>query len=417
MSKTGPVSQSERLGSLDFLRGIAVLGILMINIGSYSYPNPFHAYAFGFEDALDRDARFWIYLFFQGKFFSIFALLFGVGFYIFLERMEVRDIGLRGMDVFARRLFWLFVFGAIHAIFIWHGDILYHYATCGLLLFPFRSFKTPYLFSVVLVIMVTLSYRTYQSTIIRAEKLQAYTEAIKTEEAGRSDDQQKAIETWIKITTISKPDGEPTVHARIGGYWSNVQENLTHVDIASGQVFYAGIMLRTLMLMMIGILMYRLQIFSNYQSIPYYWLITVVVLALGLWMNYVRCYHWTYEHYDKPIINEVEALSLLFYKEVLAIGYILLFNGLYQKWLSSFSRNPLVSVGRMALTNYISQSVICVFIFYGFGFGLFNQWSRSELIVVVLFVWGFQMIFSMLWLKWYQWGPLEALWRKLTYKL
>ncbi len=121
-----PTRQSERIGSLDFLRGIAVLGILIINVESFSYPNPWSPYQYGFASDADRTTRFWVYFLAQGKFFSMFALLFGVGFYIFLERLEQKGIGLRAMDIFARRLLWLFVFGLIHAFFIWNGDILYH---------------------------------------------------------------------------------------------------------------------------------------------------------------------------------------------------------------------------------------------------------------------------------------------------
>lgn len=410
-----PVSLNERLGSLDFLRGVAVLGILVMNIEAFSYPYSFHAYASGFESPVDRDVRFWVYLFFQGKFFSVFALLFGVGFYIFMERMEVKQVGLKGMDIFARRLFWLFVFGLVHAIFIWSGDILYHYAVCGLLLFPFRSFKTVHIIAVIVVIISTLLYKSHQSTTSKASKFHAYEEAVLIDSLTRTDGQQKAIDQWLKMTTVSKPDGGEQVAARKGGYLSNLQENLSHVEVNKGNLFYSGIVLRTLLLMLLGVVFYRWGIFADYRQVPYYWLVTVLVLSLGIWVNYIRSYHWTYEYYQRPVVTLSKAWVILFCKEVLAIGYILFFNGAYQKFLRNLKVNPLASVGRMALTNYIGQSVICAFIFYGFGFGLFNELPRRSLLWIVGIIWFFQIGLSSIWMKYQSLGPLEYLWRKLNY--
>ena len=103
LSKPQPTTLSERISSLDFLRGIAVLGILLINIESFSYPDPWSPYKFGFDGTADTTTRFIVYLLAQGKFFSMFTLLFGVGFYIFLERLESRGLGLKAMDIYARR--------------------------------------------------------------------------------------------------------------------------------------------------------------------------------------------------------------------------------------------------------------------------------------------------------------------------
>ncbi|WP_421874109.1 DUF418 domain-containing protein [Marinoscillum sp.] len=413
--KIDPIPAAQRLGTLDFIRGIAVLGILMINVESFSYPNPFLPNTFGFDGPLDREVRFWVYLFFQGKFFSMFALLFGVGFYIFLERMESKSIGLRGMDIYARRLFWLFIFGVVHAIFIWNGDILYHYAVCGLLLFPFRLFNNKYLVLMMMIIITTLGYRSYQSTVARAEKFYAYEEALTVDSLSRTLEQLQAIETWDRITSIPSPDGESIIQARSGGYWSNVLENLGHVEVSSGRFYFQGIVLRTLLLMLLGMLFYRLGIFHNYRLVSFYWPVTVGVLILGLWLSFNWSYHWTYEYYEKPIIKVADGFQALFYKEVLAIGYVLMLNGLYQALLTGSRYQPFSCVGRMALTNYIGQSVICAFIFYGFGLGFYNEFSRTELLPIVIAIWVIQMVFSTLWLRNHQFGPLEWLWKKLTY--
>src|SRR5687767_6077862 len=106
-----PTQSFERINVLDFLRGLAVLGILLINIESFSYPDPWSPSQYGFHEAIDHTTRFWVYFLTQGKSFSMFTLLFGVGFYIFLERLEKKGLGLKAMDIYARRLLWLFIFG------------------------------------------------------------------------------------------------------------------------------------------------------------------------------------------------------------------------------------------------------------------------------------------------------------------
>ncbi|MEM8896055.1 MAG: DUF418 domain-containing protein, partial [Bacteroidota bacterium] len=119
-----PTQTSSRIPSLDFLRGVAILGILFINIENFAYPDSWSPYKFGFDEPIDRATRFWVYFLTQGKFYNMFALLFGVGFYIFLERLEKKSLGLSAMDIYSRRLLWLFVIGVTHAYLIWSGDVL-----------------------------------------------------------------------------------------------------------------------------------------------------------------------------------------------------------------------------------------------------------------------------------------------------
>ncbi len=171
---TQPVRDYPRIQSLDFLRGIAILGILIINIESFAFTNPWSHYQYGFESSADVTTRFWVYFLAQGEFWGLLSVLFGIGFYIFLERLDNKGLGLKAADIFARRLLWLFVIGVIHAYLIWDGDILYHYAICGFVLFAFRSFSIKQLALLLLLPLSLFLFQSYERTSSTQEKYQNY---------------------------------------------------------------------------------------------------------------------------------------------------------------------------------------------------------------------------------------------------
>mgnify|MGYP002395899260 CR=1 FL=1 len=409
-----PTSLSERINSLDFLRGVAVLGILIINVESFSYPDPWSPYKYGFINAVDQNTRFWVFFLAQGKFFSMFTLLFGVGFYIFLERLERKETGLKAMDIYARRLLWLFVFGIVHAYFIWDGDVLYHYAACGFFLFPFRSFKIKQLTAVLLLLTGVLLYNSYERTSNVQKQFYEYTQAIGLTVEERTEEHQKSIDVWERRTQPGEPDRSDVGIPRATPYQSWVA-NAEHTKVHKGAIFYQGILFRTLIMMILGVVLYKLGILRDYHSVKYYWPVTLFVLVVALTINYFRYYHWSFAYFE-PVKEQWRGWLFTFPKEALGLAYILLFNGLYQKYLKRFSVNAISYAGRMALTNYILQSIICGFIFYGYGLGKYNQYSRTELLPIVVGIWILQLTISWLWLRRFTQGPLEKLWRKLTYQ-
>jgi uncharacterized protein len=408
-----PTQQFERITSLDFLRGIAVLGILLINIETFSYPEPWSPYKYGFGNSTDESTRFWVYFLAQGKFFSMFTLLFGVGFYIFLERLEQKGIGLKSLDIYARRLLWLFVFGVVHAYLIWDGDVLYHYATCGFLLFPFRSFNIHQLLLVLLVPMAVLLFNSYERSVATNKQYTEFTQASEKTENNRTDSEKTKIRSWENKTS-KKNASNSEIELPRRTYFQSIEANAEHTKVHKGEVLYQGILFRTLIMMILGILFYKSGIFQDYHSISFYWPMTIAILSVALIINYFRYYHWSFEYFD-PVKSIWQGWVYTFPKEILGVAYILLFNGLYQKFFKSVKLKLISSTGRMALTNYIAQSIICGFIFYGYGLGKYNHFSRFELLAIVATIWGLQLILSWLWLKKYEQGPLEWIWRKLTY--
>lgn len=415
MSDNGslPTPPANRILSLDFLRGIAVLGILFINIENFAYPDSWSPFKFGFDDPIDRSARFWIYFLTQGKFYTMFALLFGVGFYIFLERLERKSMGLMAMDIYARRLLWLFIIGVGHAYLIWSGDVLYHYAICGLLLFPFRSMRSRYLLVAVAILASLLLVKSYEQTTRRQGWKEAAHAAQSIGPDHRTDKENRSIEFWNDKLLPQLAD---TSHhdAPKSTYWMGLTESYKHASVHKGMLYYQGLLFPSLIVMIIGIVLYRSGIFSDYRNWSYYWPMSISFLFIGLLINYDRYHHWTYDYFN-PILSIWRGWLHTFPKETLGIAYVLILNGLFQK-LNVLRRASFISqVGRMALTNYIFQNIVLGLIFYGYGLAQFNQWSRFELLGIVLGVWVVQIVLSAIWLQNHQQGPLEYLWRKLTY--
>lgn len=405
---------TERIPGLDFLRGIAILGILFINIESFAYENPWSSWQYGYLSKIDHDVRFWVYFLTQGKFYTMFALLFGVGFSIFLDRIEKKVNSVKALDVYGRRLLWLFLFGVFHAYFIWDGDILYHYAICGLFLIPFRSMKSNSIVIVILILTALPLLTSYRSVTKRQDTFTAYEQAIVKSEPTRTPDEEKLITTWEKRYSRKTAEHE-VLEAPKSTFWEGIKTAYEHGTVHKGMFYYDSLIFSSLLVMLVGVLLYRSGIFVDYSVWKYYWAITLGLLVFGLWINYIRYYQWTYLDH-KPVLHAWKAIAFTFPKEALGIAYVLLINGLYQVYLKTLPLNFLHAIGRTALSNYILQSILLSILFYGYGFGLYNQLSRTELLIFVVGIWLLQIALTLLWLRFNSQGPLESLWRKLIYR-
>ena len=413
MNSITPTANLDRIPSLDFLRGLAILGILFINVENFAYQDSWSPWKYGFESNIDRTARFWVYFLTQGKFYSMFALLFGVSFIIFLERLEKRNLGLLAMDLYARRLLWLFVIGVIHAYFVWEGDVLYHYAICGFLLFPFRSIPTRSLCLVAGILSLVLLSNAYHLTSKRIASYQMYCESQSIPKEKWTAQQEKQHGYWMAKLQIQAPD---TAHyvAPKPTYFEGLVDSYNRSTLHKGTIYHSGLLFRSLLSMIIGMLLYRSGIFQDYTRWKRYWLISFSILILGLLVNFLRYHQWTYE-YNVPILNYGKAALFTFPKELLGLGYILFLNGLFQRFIKRIKIKVISTIGKMALTNYVFQNVMSGFIFYGYGLNKFNSFTRFELLGVVAIIWATQIALTLAWSRTFSKGPLEWLWRELTY--
>lgn len=406
----------ERINSLDFLRGIAVLGILIINIESFAFPIQFSPYLYGFTTELDTTVRYWVYFLAQGKFFTMFVILFGVSFYLMLERLQEKYSDTDALNIFTRRLFLLFVIGVFHTYFIWSGDILHHYAICALLLLPVRNFTMRGLSIFILAMLLIIIGNSSQQAQKREQQQLAYKQAVVIEEDDRTKTQQRSVWRWEakleKRSTDRYSDKEAT---KKGSYLDVLQSNWNQIKLYKGELFFEIILFDCLMLMALGILLYRLGIFTDYRSVPYYWSITLVLISLGLWTGYIKYQWWSYD-YLIPITEINLELIKKMASYIQGLSYLLFLNGIYQSIPRIRKLTAINQVGKMALTSYIFHSMVCAFIFYGYGLNYHNELSRSALIGLVIVIWLINIILCHLWLRFNKQGPLESIWRKLSYQ-
>lgn len=396
MSELGPVQTESRIQSLDVMRGFAVLGILIVNAAYFAAPwqatqNP------TLPPLAVDESTLWSWLvmhvFFEFKCITLFSILFGAS--IFLVGGERSDKE-RGA-LLRRRLLWLLIFGLIHALLIWSGDILVTYALTGFLVLLARSWK-PQTLLIVGGILYALSAALMCSFGFFIEYISA--------------DQLAEIEAQMWRPPLDEI--ERVIGAYRGGLASAIAENFS-----SWKMFMMSsivvLIARTAGVMMIGLALFKWGYLSARAPTWVYGLalaagaasLTVIGWeSLAAWQ---AGFEFTYMQTRGIIANIVLSIFV-------SIGYAALFALLVKAGARLFTA-PLAAVGQMAFTNYIAQSLIMTTIFWGGrGLGMFGQVDRPTLVAIVLAVWALQLIWSPLWLSRFRMGPLEWIWRRLSYK-
>lgn len=416
-----PVPENERLTSVDVLRGIALLGILLMNIPYFAMPDYFS------EDwkADPSTFNFWLRAFitvlFEGKMRALFSVIFGVGILLFTSKKD------KAAGLFYRRMAWLIVFGLIDShLLLWLGDILFLYGVCGMIVFLLRKVKPLYLsLGVPLVAIIGFVAGTVFMMDVKEKRL-AYNEAMKTKELGQtlSADQEKALEEWRSIEKEmipNKQDAEENTRLMKGSY-ADVASYVRprSIDFQTKYLLYS--IWDPIALMLLGIALYKWGYFTTWTNRQHRraailgYAIGLPLVLINFWSNTVNFpnYEATLHYLETHGINWV-SLTYDFQRIFLIIAHVSLVlliirSGKFQGFFRSMA-----AVGRMAFTNYIGQTVICTLIFFGYGLNLFAELSYGQIFLVVLAVWIFQTIFSSVWLKYFHFGPLEWLWRTLTY--
>jgi uncharacterized protein len=397
LNKISPVSSSERQVVLDVLRGIALSGICLANYGEFSL------YTFQTGEVLDamptagidRVVKFLQYLFIDGKFYSLFSLLFGIGFSIIMSNAVKK--GGNGMKIFYRRMIILLFVGFFHLIFLWAGDILILYAAVGLFLPLFRNvsdrkliaFATVLLlFPVVIDGCVTVFNLNLSAPVIRATRYFH-------DRAGITDEN---FPVWL----AEKQSYTDILRFNIAGAFIRMQE-----FIDGNRVF------KVLGLFLLGLCIGRNRIYAslndNRRRLKQF---ARYGLIIGFPTSLLYAWESTNGHPFGLVIHSViYAVSVV----PLSLAYTSVICLWFMRDRKRKIFNVLASSGRMALTNYIAQSVFGIIIFYGTGFGLGAATGLvyAELIAAGVFL--FQILYSYIWLRNFQYGPLEWCWRMLTY--
>ncbi len=396
-TEVAPVKTGDRILSLDVMRGFALLGILAVNAAYFAAP-----WQTGFNPTIPpldiNDQTMWswfvMHVFFEFKCITLFSMLFGAS--IFMVGGEPKDKARGG--VLLRRLLWLGLFGLLHGLLIWYGDILFVYAITGLLVMFARGWKAGTLLTVGIILYVLSSAFQLAGALIALAP---------------ADQIGPIIEQYEAIFAVPPAELDRMREAFQGGIASATLENInTWVLIISNALF--GLIPRTAAVMMIGMALFKMGFLSGRSPVWAY----VLMLLLGAGslavIGYESLQNWNLQfdtlHMMGAGIAGNTVLSIF-----VSIGYASLFVLLVKMGVSLLTA-PLAAVGRMAFTNYIAQSLIMTTIFYGGrGFGLWGEVDRVTLWAIVLAVWAVQLIWSPLWLSRFSMGPLEWVWRRLSY--
>jgi len=399
MSHTiAPTPARERIDLLDILRGFALLGILIVNMGIFSFPLIAQIIRTPRGDsALDHATELLIAALATGKFYPLFAFLFGLGMWMQMERIQ--EAGGSPGRFMVRRLLVLMGFGLAHALLIWNGDILFVYALVGLAALLFRKAQ-PRTLLIWAGILIAIPVIIGAGFVALGALLSGDASGMAEGMAAMRDLEQRTIETYARGSW-----GQIFV-------WRAVEWLVVMVIY-----FLSGNVIQILALFLIGMYFGKRQIFQrlNEKSATERRLPAGgVCLAVGLIANLALAWQMRGTDLLSPLAGLWPILTLIA-GPVLSYGYLALFVTLTRTDAWRHRPQPLAAAGRMALSNYITQSIICTLIFYSYGLGLFGQVGAFVGLVISVTIWLVQLGVSVVWLKRFRYGPLEWAWRSLTY--
>ena len=409
------------MSSIDVLRGVALLGILLLNIVAMGLPH------WAYDDPTIAGNRgpadFWTWavnsVLFEGKMRTIFSMLFGAGVVLITSRAEARGAADSVADIHLRRNLWLVLFGMVHGyLLLWPGDILYTYGLAGIPLFVFRRVRPRNLIIVgaVLLALQTPKIWFFGASLAEADAGLAELNRITAAGGALTDEQKKSHEEWTTTLHGVKPGADQIrkeIDDRRQGYLHNVQA-LAGITVKLESLFtYKYGLWDAAAMMMIGMALLKLGVLSAARSFRFYAVMAVCGYAYGIPAGSWVVYDWM-QHGFAPgtrwlVLYDTTRLAVAF-------GHIAVLMMICKAGVLGWLTRRLAAVGRMALTNYILHSLVCGAVFLGFGAGLFGRLSRHELYYVVFSIWAFQLIASPIWLRHFQFGPLEWVWRSLTYR-
>ena len=399
-----PISINERIAYLDILRGLAIFFIFTANIPFFSgiwFINPEHSTII-YSLPTDKIIDFIMYALVDGKFYSIFSLLFGIGCVIQYNNLTSR--GKAFAPFFRRRMFWLLVFGLIHMFLLWPGDILTLYALLGFLLIWFvkKSNKFLLITAVILILMPLANWAFLHFTEIYYP--------------GVAFNQSTAIYQHFGMPVVELNNRlMPNIPAFLGNESISdfFKMSLGNGFIRIGRILDEGRAFKVLGIFLIGIWAGRKIIHKGIlDNTIFLKKVFVIGVLIGLPINIFRAYIEYYSEFSEAW-NLFHIIAYAFGTVPLALGYAAGIALLCKKGITIL--NWFKPVGKMALTCYLSQTVISIIVFYGFGFNLTGKYGFTYVMLIAFTIFIFQAIFSKVWLTYFKFGPMEWLWRKLTY--
>ena len=400
----GPVTRAARIDVIDILRGFALFGILLVNMELFSYP--FQQVLLGYDELTslaDRLAVWGIELLAETKFYPIFSFLFGLGFALQIQRAEQR--GTRFVPFYLRRLFILLLIGLAHAVFIWVGDILVLYALLGAILLLFFRSRAPRTLLIWAGVMLAVS-----AIIIGGLSGLALLVQLAPEGAAQMEKQFAESEAELRRAAAQARE----IYAA-GSFGEITAQRLRDLGQAYSLAVFLGF--NAFAMFLLGLYAGRRGVFRDIVAhAPLFRKILWWALPIGFGSQVVFVVLSEGSSQLQPTVGSLVAgVAQTLGAPALALGYVAAITLLVQReaWLSRL--RPLSAVGRMALTNYLLQSLVATTIFYGYGFGQFGQVGPALGLLITIAIFVAQIPLSVWWMNRFQFGPVEWLWRTLTY--
>lgn len=409
---------AQRIEAVDFVRGAALFGILLMNITAFGLP---YAYESPAPAGGAEGANLWAWIItntgFEGTQRALFSILFGAGVILLTSRLEAAgrsDVA----DIYFRRNMWLIVFGMVDAyLFLWFGDILYAYGIIGMFLFVFRKSRVRMLLVAGLGALLLNAAFNLADTRETLQTHAAFVEASRVQAAAAklSEEQRQAIAAWEEARTEHEPT--PAMIANDlertrGGYWSA----FGYVARVNARVqswgLYRHYFLDGLGMMLIGMALFRLGVLTLERPSRFYLAMAGVGYGVGLSVSIAETW-WIMEGRFGALAFAQTAVSYDLGRLFMTMGHLAALLLFVRSGALERLRRAVAAVGRMALTAYLTQSIVCTTIFVVLG--LYGRFERHQLYYVVAAIWAAQLIFSSLWLRHFRFGPAEWLWRWLTY--
>src|SRR6516225_6392547 len=392
-----PVSEAERLRLIDALRGVALLGILLMNIPAFSMPN-YYSESFKSDPT---NVNFWvsavISVIFEGKMRALFGMIFGAGVLLFVSKKEQAGRSVTGL--FYRRMFWLILFGLIHAhLILWVGDILYLYGFCGMLVYLCRKVRPIYLvLGVPLVAVLDFTAGTLFYQHLREKRI-AYVEAaaVAAENKPLTEAQKDALAQWREIEKTMIPNREDAKEntRKMKSDYATVASHLRPLAWKVETIFMPIEIWDSLALMLLGLALYQWGFLSGQWSTRDYGKVVAIGYVLGLPLATYSFYHsYLYSPNLEATLRRMElvpiewvGLMYPFQRIFLVMAHVAALMLLYKSEYAQALFRRLQAVGQMALTNYIMQSVICTLFFFGYGLNYFGELQYYQIYFVVMAV-------------------------------
>jgi len=402
----------ERSLQLDALRGFAVLGIFWIGVGAFGMPYGANALPTLLGKASTLNLAIWAStdVFMEGAMRGLFSMLFGASALMLLDQDRSGSLGVEQVDRFYRRNLLLMLFGMIHAyLLLWPHDVLFAYGLLGMFLFPMRRMSALTLFVAGFILHALTDVEVDWVGLFEGNGSLASLlgQAVSPGPVPGRDDR---FLDWMRAQMAQD------IQIYRSGYIDIFLHQLPQVVEQESIAMYKRHVFQIGGMMMMGMALLRWGVFTGQRSTRFYLLLMIFGYLVGSWMRGAGVYHAFAYGFDPAMLLQMERVDYDIGRLPMALGHVGLVGLLCRSAALTWLVRPLAATGRLALTHYLTQTAIAITLFYGFGFGLFAQLERSQLMLVCLAVWVFQIGFSLLWLSRYRNGPLEWLWRCMIYR-